>query len=513
MHYVTGLLVHDFVLSGHWSAPMAFARRFYLHFPKVGLGNWPPGFALLQTAWTLPFGVSRVSLLLLMFLLTALLAFAVYRAAVVDLGALYAWLAALLVIAAPLTQEQASMVMAEIPLALASFLAVVYLARFLATGRTADAVVFALWTSAAILIKGNGWVIVFVVPVALAVTRGLRWLRDWRVWLAASIVGVLCLPYTLFTMRIVRQGWDTRAFPGFEYLVRSFGLHASFAVEILGIPLTLIALAGCIDRVFLLRREARRPFWLVMALYGAAIVLFHTLVPTSIEPRKIYQIVPVVGLFAAAGCSAIARRIPSRFLAPAAARSGVAVLAALIFFFGTFSLLPVFDPGFGPVVENLLTRPDARAAAILISSNPFTADAEAALIAEWAERDRTGGAYLVRATKLLARPVSLGPNRIDYALIYPAPDEMLRAMNAIPIAYVILHTQTAARSYTHHALLQSTLAAHPEEWELIYRTSRRVLGASHVIEVYRCRKNLAGVPIRLSVDLTGKIGESLSTEP
>src|ERR1051325_9100792 len=70
MHYITGLLVHDFVASGHWTHPMAFAKEYYVHFPKVGLGQWPPLFYVIQTAWTLVFGVSRQSVLFLMVVLT-----------------------------------------------------------------------------------------------------------------------------------------------------------------------------------------------------------------------------------------------------------------------------------------------------------------------------------------------------------------------------------------------------------------------------------------------------------
>jgi len=508
MHYVTGLLLHDFVTSGQWSAPMRFTEQFYLHFPKVGLGNWPPGFESLQAVWTLIFGVSRVSLLLCMFLLTALLAFAVYRAAAAWFGVCYALLAASLVIAAPLTQEQAAMVMAEILLALTSFLAMLAFTRFLKWERTFDALAFAFWTVAAILTKGNGWLVVFIVPIVLLATRTLRLLRNARLWMAAFLIAIPTVPYTLFTMRIVTQGWDTRTFPGFDYLFRSFGIHTWFAVSILGVPLTVIAVAGFVDRALMpwLRRQ-EEPFWVVMAVYGAAVVIFHTAVPTSIEPRKIYQLAPVVCLFVPAGLSAIARRIPPPLVRPVMAWHGLAAVAAMLFLVSRFSPLAPYAPGFGPAVENLIARPDTRGAAILISSNPFMTDSEAALIAEWAERERHAGTYLVRGTKLLARPSDRGV----YMPIFQTQDEVRQALAAVPISYVILHTTSTDRSYRHHALLRAALEAHPEEWELIYRTSGRALDALHHIEVYRCRKNLQGVPVRLSVNLTNKLGRSLDT--
>src|SRR5437868_4364758 len=139
MHYITGLMIHDFLLSGDWKHPMAFAKDYYLHLPKVGLGQWPPMFHLLQTGWTLAFGVSRQSLLFLMVALTAILAFLVYREAAPLWGKIYALLAALLLIAAPLTQAHTAMVMAEIPLAILSLLAVLAWIRLLEWGRGRDA--------------------------------------------------------------------------------------------------------------------------------------------------------------------------------------------------------------------------------------------------------------------------------------------------------------------------------------------------------------------------------------
>ena len=104
MHYVTGLLVQDFLTSGHWSNPLTFASQYYLHYPKVALGNWPPGFSLMQAAWGMIFGVPRISMLFGMMVLTAWLAYLVYRAAEKYFGPVWAALGAGLCIAAPLTQ-------------------------------------------------------------------------------------------------------------------------------------------------------------------------------------------------------------------------------------------------------------------------------------------------------------------------------------------------------------------------------------------------------------------------
>ena len=73
-HYVTGLMIRDYLASGFHSGPMTYAKDYYDHYPKVALGNWPPFFYMIQSAWTLPFSPSHASVLRLMAVLTALLA-------------------------------------------------------------------------------------------------------------------------------------------------------------------------------------------------------------------------------------------------------------------------------------------------------------------------------------------------------------------------------------------------------------------------------------------------------
>ena len=69
-HYVTGLMVRDYIAQFFPGPPMAFAQSYYLHYPVVALGHWPPMFYILQAFWTLAAPVSYASLLLLMAALT-----------------------------------------------------------------------------------------------------------------------------------------------------------------------------------------------------------------------------------------------------------------------------------------------------------------------------------------------------------------------------------------------------------------------------------------------------------
>src|SRR3954449_13247727 len=100
-HVVTGLMVHDYAFRLGWPAPMPFAENYYLHYPQVALGHWPPFFYVLQALWACVFGVGRTPLLLLMAALCTALAALVFRVARREVGLPLACLAALTLITLP----------------------------------------------------------------------------------------------------------------------------------------------------------------------------------------------------------------------------------------------------------------------------------------------------------------------------------------------------------------------------------------------------------------------------
>jgi hypothetical protein len=304
-------------------------------------------------------------------------------------------------------------------------------------------------------------------------------------------------------MRIVQQGMNT---PGWllppDYYVRSLLMHGQFTAQIYGYPLTAIALWGAVCGW-----RTRDAFWRTAAAYTIAVLLFHSFVPTSLEQRKVFQLVPVVALFLIAGLDAAARAIPQR-LHP---RPVACAAAALLFLISGFAPPEPFAPGFGPMVERVLAVPSSRRTATLISSNAYFQDCEAGIIAEWMARNRSDGTYLVRGTKLLATLSDKPGYGIVYRTVSQNPEQIRRILEAVPIATVIVHTTDAARHYPHHEILRKALELHPEEWEMLYEDHRVAARQRHDLQVYRRLKDVDGIPVRLSVDLTRKIGQSLET--
>ena len=170
-HYVTGLMLREYLCTWPPTSPLKFAENYYLHYPKVAFGHWPPFFYMVQAIWTLLFSPSRVSILLLSALITTLLSLTIYLVTVGDFGPFPATTCGLLLIALPIIQRHSEMVMADTLLALMMLWATLSFSRFLDSEHWQDAACFGMFSALAILTKGDGLALVLVPPLGLGIMR------------------------------------------------------------------------------------------------------------------------------------------------------------------------------------------------------------------------------------------------------------------------------------------------------------------------------------------------------
>src|SRR4029453_13504632 len=104
-------------------------------------------------------------------------------------------------------QEQTAMVMPDVLVALFGTLAAIHFGRFLDTGGGGDWGFFALFSSFAILAKGNGWSLALIPPIALCFDGKLHWLKRKGLWVAAGLVIALCVPWYFYRRTILRHVW------------------------------------------------------------------------------------------------------------------------------------------------------------------------------------------------------------------------------------------------------------------------------------------------------------------
>ncbi len=199
-HYVSGLMVHDYIADGFPGGPIGYAARYYVHFPKVGIGHWPPLYYLIEAAGFFLTGPSIRTALFLEALFAAGVAatvgWVVYRTG----GRIGGWIpavaASLATLAAPEVFLGMQGDMLDVPIAFMALLAMLAWARFLFNEDWRWSVVFALAASAAIMIKGNGVALALVPPfsivllnsVPIAAQLAVLAARDYRRSVDSSLV-------------------------------------------------------------------------------------------------------------------------------------------------------------------------------------------------------------------------------------------------------------------------------------------------------------------------------------
>src|SRR5215204_446042 len=129
-HYITGLMVRDYIAGGFPDKPAAFAENYAAHYPKVAWAVSPPLFDIAQALWALPFGIGRTAVMLLLCAIAATLATLLYRELQREFPLVIAACGVLVFISLPLVREYYSLVMPDLLGATLIFAAVACFSRF-----------------------------------------------------------------------------------------------------------------------------------------------------------------------------------------------------------------------------------------------------------------------------------------------------------------------------------------------------------------------------------------------
>ena len=444
-HYVTGLFMRDaigtgftYARGGFHGSPVKmgkeFAEDFYAHYPKVALGVWPPAFYLVQSAWTFPFGTSRLSILLLMATLAGLVATTIYAALRKEFGEWPAAVAALLWLCGPTVHESYGMVMAEMLCTLTMFGATLAWGRFLDEGRKRDALFFTLLASAAILTKGTGIALVLMCAFSLPAARSWKMLKRPALWMSGLGVAILAGPWTWFfrDAGMKAGGWEDNS-GGFSL---AFTQQAApyYAVKLgiaIGVAVAVFALVG------LLTRSRSNGRWASLAGLLLGVYLFQCAVPVGREARHIVSATPALVMLAVAGLFTIARL---RWLAAAGAeqqrreRVWVVLLLILTLPFAARQREVKGFSGFQAIASEVLEKA-APGAHVLVSSD---ARGEGMFISELAMRDHRPNLTVERASKVLVAAEGRTWDGKNMRSKFDDDEKLIAYLKAQKIAYVLL---------------------------------------------------------------------------
>jgi 4-amino-4-deoxy-L-arabinose transferase-like glycosyltransferase len=446
-------MLHDYVANLKWTSPLAFALEYYRHYPKVAFGHWPPFFYVVQAIWMLLFSTSRMSVRLEIAFTTALLAYSVC----VECrrwfgGRKSAVLAGLLTVCIPLVQKYADEEMSEVLLTLMCFWAAVFFSRYLDSQRVRDNVLFALFFALAILTKGTGWLLAGIIPIGVVLTRKFLIVKSRRFWVAPAIVGILCLPWQLFTLTMAEQGWADTSHAGVLYAIRATGEFSLIVLRVAGLPLAFLAILGIVAMVLApaVRGSVKSSPAVMLSLIICTII-FHAVVPAGVEDRKMLIAIPAWVLFIFAGGFWLSGRLALSYAFTRWAPYLLTSAAIAAFLLGTFSIPQQKHYGFEDAARYIGSRPDLAGNTILVSDNSI---GEGLLISEIAMHEKRPGETIVRGTKALA-DVDWGGSR--YRSLYATPQQLIQALDKLHIDLVVTDTFPGTRDWKHNQLLRQAL--------------------------------------------------------
>lgn len=378
-HVVSALLIHDYIVQGFPANPMKYAEDYYVRYPKVAIGHWPPLFHSVMGISMLALGRTKAAMLALLAVFCAALAASLFWWTLPDCGWLAAAGAAALLATAGFVRVATDSVMPDLLLSLLIFWAAVAWGCFLERGGKRFLVAYGLFTAMAVLTNGRGALALFIPPLANLIVR--RW-----VVASAAALAAVCAISILLPSRF-GQADPVAALAAVE----RGGACLVLAAQTVGWP---IALAAALGLALTIRAARRRQRWAAIGALIPAAAFFHAVVNTPLEERYILEIAPAIVALAALAAVSLIEWIPANTLKRAAAIALLAA-AALIAANNAIPRLSKPDTGYHRAVQYWHSPSEV----YLVAGDPRH---EGAAIAEMALLDPHLRRVVLRASKSLA---------------------------------------------------------------------------------------------------------------
>lgn len=473
-HFLNGYFIGSYLTEQFGSNPMAAATEFYLHYPKISIGHWPPAyygflgilFTFLPPSYPAIFTVNVI--------IAALPAFGVAVALSVLGTRSLALLGVLLYSLTPLVLEGYVMFMADQVLAAFLVLATAVWISYSKQESWAKIIAFALLAAGCILIKGNGWLIVSV-PVFHIILRS-SWvqLRSFKLYVAAALAAAIVVPWYMLTAKIAADGFNYQA--GFAYATTALLAN----VKALGTNVTPLglALAALTIALEFRNRHASPERWNIVAgvisLILATLTL-QSLVPVDIVSRYMAPALPALVVLAMLGVFHIGKWMKTAGWQQTALPLMAALLMSIPGILHMLEREPKSDIGLAEISAHLRNKQ-----APVVTIIDGSAASEGAFIAQMAIADPKLDRYVVRASKLLADSNFMGST---YTLKFTGKQDVLSELRRLGAQRIVIILQDNKPAFAHSQQIRDALLLENSGYRLAQQIDHRYrVGKTEVYE-------------------------------
>ena len=467
-HFVTALMIGDYLARDIPADPVEYAEQYYLHYPKVAFGIWPPLFHVLGGIWFMLVGANAPSAMTFVSLIAAFCAGALYLVGRRVLGRELALVAAVWFVLLPSFQALSSMFMMDLLGTALMLLATGAFGMYLRTGRATYANAFGFLAAGAIMTKYNGLALALLPPAAVLYSRQYHLLRRRAFWLPAVIVLAICGPWYALQAPLVWYASEPRA--GWAEIPR-WTLHnvTLLCGAVSWSLMPVVTLGGFVKSV---RRDNARidELWASLLALTTSVLVFHSVFYPSGEARYLLPAFAAIVLFLCAGIQKVCSVVLLHGATKPALR--IAIIAVTAILVTSFERPAKPDRGFVQVAGSLLDAVPTDST-ILISSD---ASGEGAFVAAIALADRRPNAVVLRASKLFASSTWMVQ---DYRLLYSTSSELEAVLDRARVSRIVID-EPRDGVFPHHRQLESVLAE-STRWRL---TSNSAHGSTRGFRIY-----------------------------
>ena len=439
-HVVSSLLVRDYLSAGAPRNPLHFAQDYYVHYPKVAIGHFPPLLYASEAVWMLAFGRTRAAMLALIGVADLALLLSVFFWVQRDCGALAGFLAAAALAAPNFMQVAIASVAPNIFLALLAFWAAAVYGRYMETRQRRDALWFAILVLAAIGIHGRGVALILIPVIAPLLTLP----SDRRsVWIRRTLVLIAVITLLVLAPFVIRQSFPT----SFSATAGNARKYLSTAFMALSWPVAALVVLGAISAKRFLEKR-----WLAMLALLLSCWVFHSVVNVPFEARFLATSAPAIAVLFGAGVHFLTQRFASG-TAKRAVAAAIVLIACSGIVRAAFPLWRKPDPGYHRLSPEI-TPPGP--GTLLIGGDGTQ---EGAFIAEIDLRDRRQDHIVLRASKMLA--IS-GWNEWGYHTQFSTAGEVANRLDQLHVALVLV---AGPPQRPHLVQLMEALTENPNIWK------------------------------------------------
>jgi len=475
-HVVSSLMVHDYLASGKVEHPWEFATNFYVHYPKVAIGHWPPLFYCGEALWMLAAGRSRFGLLSFQALLAATLVIGLFFWMRRDHGLWISFASALVLATTRTILAGAREVSPDLLLAVLVFWASAQYGLYATSLKSRHAWWAALLAAGALGTHGRAAVL-FMVPV---ITQLFARVTKKRIAVAIAILLVYMFVPALIGQAYAYSPAKTLA-NSLRYLTRLASALNWYVFALAAIGIAVVFRGG----------QRRAPVTAIVALVLSCCI-FYSVVNVPLDEFYLVTSIPAMIVLAATGAQELLRAASSRSMGSVLPATALAMLA-LGFASWNVYRMPLKDGRVAQhIVGNDVPYRDSRKIWMVAGA----ADFEGAIIAEVALRDLAQDHIILRASKMLARS-TWSPGH--YRMLFHDLPSVLNLLDRDRAGWILSREDGAA---PHIRQLGAAVESIYPAWQRVPLSA-----VPPGLNLFKRTQPLAGIP-KIEIDMSGKFGGS-----